>query len=89
MRTVTIITFPQRSWSVAWIKIETTTGNCTMYECLRVNKFFKVTDDCILIYDTVGGEGTGYQPGQVLARINIIGADVRTREATEEERSKS
>jgi len=88
MRTVTIIKFPQRYWEVARIKIETTTGNCTMYECLRVNRFFDVKDDCILIYETVGGQGTGYQPGQVIHRVNIIGADVRTREATEEENEK-
>ncbi len=36
-----------------------------------VNKFYEVTTDWILIYDTVGGSGTGWKKGTLLQKIFI------------------
>lgn len=36
-----------------------------------VNKFYDVTSDWIIIYDTVGGIGTGWNKGEILQKIFI------------------
>jgi hypothetical protein len=40
-----------------------------------VNKFYSVTTDWIIIYDTVGGTGYGYKKGEILAKIYIGNAE--------------
>ena len=40
-----------------------------------VNKFYSVTADWIIIYDTVGGTGYGYKKGEILAKIYIGNAE--------------
>ena len=36
-----------------------------------INRFYKVTDEWIFIYDTIGGQGTGYKKGDLLEKIFI------------------
>jgi adenine specific DNA methylase Mod len=40
-----------------------------------INKFYDVTTDWIIIYDTVGGSGTGYSKGDILNKIFIGNAE--------------
>lgn len=37
----------------------------------QVNKFYEVTHDWIVIYDTVGGSGTGFNKGEILNKFFI------------------
>jgi len=40
-----------------------------------INKFYDVTKDWIIIYDTVGGSGTGWNKGEILNKIFIGNAE--------------
>jgi hypothetical protein len=56
--------YKQRFWNVAEVFKN---GN----KILVVNKFYEVTTDWIFIYDTIGGSGTGYSKGDIVAKIFI------------------
>ena len=40
-----------------------------------INKFYDVTPKWIIIYDTVGGSGTGWRKGEILNKIFIGDAE--------------
>lgn len=41
----------------------------------NINKFYDVTPDWIIIYDTIGGSGTGWNKGDILTKIFIGNAE--------------
>lgn len=74
MDKITLKEYRQRCWQVAEVfkndvKIAT------------VNRFYDVNADWIIIYETVGGSGYGYKPGNVIQRI-YIGASEFKREVS-------
>jgi len=44
-------------------------------ETIRVNKFFKVTEDWFFIYGALGGSGTGWIQGDIEQKIYIGDAE--------------
>lgn len=70
MDIITVKTFANRCFDVAEIwkndkKIST------------VNKFYEVTKDWIIIYETNGGCGYGYQKGNVIEKIYIGDSELK------------
>ena len=64
MDKITLKLFKQRFWQVAEVwkngkKIAT------------INRFYNINDNWIFIYDTNGGQGTGYKKGELLKKIFI------------------
>lgn len=49
----------------------------------RINCFYSFDGQNFLIYDTAGGQGTGYRKGEILHRINIGNAQFKKVEVEE------
>lgn len=45
-------------------------------EVATINRFYEVNTDWIIIYDTIGGTGTGYRKGDVVQKIFIGNAEL-------------
>ncbi len=60
--------FPNKMWSVALVEIY---NDNVLNKTININKFYEVNDDYIIIYDTIGGSGTGFTKGDVLHKIKI------------------
>lgn len=56
--------FKQRFWEVAEVYKNDK-------KIADINKFYEVNDQWILIYDTVGGQGTGFRKGGLIKKIFI------------------
>lgn len=62
-----------------YITLKVYTGNCWQVaevfknhkSIAKINKFYNVTEDWIIIYDEIGGSGTGFRKGDVIERIYI------------------
>ena len=61
-------TFPNKMWRVAIVEIY---NNDVLEKTINISRFYEVNDDYIIIYDTIGGSGTGYRKGDVLHKIKI------------------
>lgn len=62
--------YPSREWQVAEIfKNEVKIAD--------VNKYYEITSDFIIIYETIGGSGPGFQKGGVTDKIYIGEAELR------------
>ena len=64
-----IIEYKQRFWGVAEVFKN---GK----KIAKVNKFYDVTPEWIIIYDTEGGSGIGWRKGDILAKIFIGNAEL-------------
>lgn len=60
--------YKQRFWQVAEVYLN---GN----KIACINKFYKVTTKWIIIYSTIGGQGTGYRKGEIINKIFIGNAE--------------
>ena len=63
MDKVYLAKYPQRCWHVADIH----KGN----EIIPINRFYSIDKDFICIYNTMGGSGYGYSPGDVIQKVYI------------------
>lgn len=71
-----IVEHKQRHWNIADVYKNGT-------KITTVNKFYEVSDEWIIIYETVGGSGYGYSKGDVLQKI-FIGDSGLNKEYTNE-----
>lgn len=53
--------------------------DCKLKSMHKINKFYKVTDDYIYIYDTIGGSGTGWREGDLKEKIKLLDSEFETR----------
>ena len=67
--------FPNRFWDVAEL-IHVHDGR--IIEAININKFYEVDSNWFYIYDTVGGQGTGYKKGELLRKICIAGCEFKS-----------
>ena len=49
-----------------------------------INKFYSVTPEWIIIYDTIGGSGTGWRKGDIITKIFIGNAEFSTEYCNEQ-----
>ena len=71
MKTVTLRVYKNRVWQVAEVY-----ENGVLVD--TINLFYKVDDNYIYIYETDGGSGTGYRPGNLLRKISLEGGNFKT-----------
>ncbi len=75
MDKILITKYPNRFWQVA--KIEKFRDD-NLVETIMVNRFMEVNEDWVLVFDTVGGSGTGYSKGELLRKISTSNSEVST-----------
>ena len=68
MRKAILIEYPDHYWHVADFFV---LNHGRVERTERINKFFKVDENWMVIYETVGGSGTGFSAGEMNCRINI------------------
>ncbi len=74
-RKIILTKYTRHVWGVAKVVVYEDGKDPKTY---RVNAFYEVTNDAVLIYDTIGGSGTGYRKGDLLHRIQIDNSDFET-----------
>jgi hypothetical protein len=69
MKRATLYTYKHYFSSIARIFIR----DCDfgLIEVVEIDRFYKVTSDWVIIYETGGGQGIGYSPSNVIRRIYI------------------
>lgn len=72
---VIIKEFTNRFWEVAEITVINSDG---VKEWIDVNKFYEVDKNWIYVFDTAGGQGTGYSKGKLLRKIDISNYELIT-----------
>jgi len=73
---VVLIKHINQFWNTADIEIYV---NDKLTETVNVNKFYDINPDWIIIYDTVGGSGTGWNKGNIIRKIYIGDAEFETK----------
>jgi hypothetical protein len=53
--------------------------DCKIKSMHKINKFYKVSDDFIYIYHTIGGSGTGWREGDLKEKIKLTDSEFETR----------
>ena len=69
---IELVRYKNRFWMVAEV--------ITPKETITINKFYKVDDNWIYIYKTIGGSGIGWKAGDLDRKIFIGDSEFITRE---------
>jgi len=69
MQRATLYTYKHHFSGIAKIVIRN--EDFKVIEIVTIDKFYKVTPDWVIIYETGGGQGIGYSPDNVIRRIYI------------------
>jgi hypothetical protein len=69
MKKIILRKYTRYYWGNADVEIYDEAG--TLTRTIEVNQFHDVKDDFIFIYETVGGSGTGYNPGPIQHKISL------------------
>lgn len=75
MKSFKLIVYPRRFWHKADLEISIDNN---IVEIIAVNRFYEINNDFFTIFDTVGGQGTGYNKGNILRKINISECEFET-----------
>lgn len=60
-------------------------ANGAWEEFIRINKFYVVSSDWFEIYETLGGSGSGFSPGELRRRVYIGDREYKKVQLTEDE----